>query len=201
MKKHLIAMIGLLSVSMAQVWYAALTTASAAELPDIKPLFDYPVRDTCICLAPDKTYYLTGTTGHPTWWETNEGIRVWKSRDLKTWEPLGLVWSFEKNATWQKGNGKQRAIWAPEIHYFNQRSLPSHLCHIEHGRQTANSLRLHVRQRRLDLRPIRQHLPCHPARRPQHAVQGCARQLVVHLLRQRSAGALPRAARDTTHPY
>ena len=106
------------SLKMAQAWYAALTTASAAELPDIKPLFDYPVRDTCICLAPDKTYYLTGTTGHPTWWETNEGIRVWKSRDLKTWEPLGLVWSFEKNATWQKGNGKQRAIWAPEIHYF-----------------------------------------------------------------------------------
>ena len=96
----------------------AVITASAAELPDIKPLFDFPVRDTCICLGPDKTYYLTGTTGHPTWWETNEGIRVWKSKDLKTWEPLGLVWSFEKNATWQKGKGKQRAIWAPEIHYF-----------------------------------------------------------------------------------
>jgi lysophospholipase L1-like esterase len=106
------------SLKMAEAWHAALTNDSAAELPDIKPLFDYPVRDTCICLGPDNTYYLTGTTGHPTWWETNDGIRVWKSKDLKTWEPLGLVWSFEKNATWQKGNGKQRAIWAPEIHYL-----------------------------------------------------------------------------------
>lgn len=98
-------------------------TLGAAELPTFNPLFDFPVRDTCVCLGPDGCYYLTGTTGHPTWWQTNEGIRVWKSRDLKTWEPLGLVWSFEKNATWQKGrtgkDGKlRRAIWAPEIHYF-----------------------------------------------------------------------------------
>ena len=94
-----------------------------SPLPPIQPLFDFPVRDTCVCLGPDGTYYLTGTTGYPTWWETNEGIRVWKSRDLKTWEPLGLVWSFEKNATWQKGatgkDGKPRhAIWAPELHSF-----------------------------------------------------------------------------------
>ncbi len=98
--------------------------ASAPRLPaDLRPLFDYPVRDTSVCLGPDGTYYLTGTTGHPSWWVTNEGIRMWKSRDLKAWEPMGLVWSFEKDATWQKGkddkSGKfRRAIWAPEIHYI-----------------------------------------------------------------------------------
>lgn len=93
-------------------------------LPDVtppigfKPLFDFPVRDTCICLAGD-TYYLTGTTGAPTWWKTNEGIRIWKSRDLVTWDPLGLVWSFEKDATWQtKVIDGHRAIWAPELHYL-----------------------------------------------------------------------------------
>jgi len=87
-------------------------------VPRLQPLFDYPLRDTCICLA-DGVYYLTGTTGHPTWWQTNEGIRIWKSADLKTWEPLGLVWTFEKDGTWQKKvvDGK-RAIWAPELHYF-----------------------------------------------------------------------------------
>ena len=101
----------------------ANSDANTPVLPkDLKPLFDYPVRDTCICVGPDRTYYLTGTTGHPTWWQTNEGIRMWKSRDLKKWEPMGLVWSFEKDATWQKGkvgkDGKfRRAIWAPEIHY------------------------------------------------------------------------------------
>jgi hypothetical protein len=93
---------------------------SLSPLPSVKfePLFDFPVRDTDVCPGPDQTYYLTGTTGHPTWWKTNEGIRVWKSKDLKTWEPLGLVWSFVKDATWQKPKGENQAIWAPELHYF-----------------------------------------------------------------------------------
>jgi xylan 1,4-beta-xylosidase len=93
--------------------------AAPTTLPaDLRPLFDYPVRDTCVCLV-DGTYYLTGTTGAPTWWKTNEGIRIWRSKDLKTWEPLGLVWSFEKDATWQKPivDG-HRAIWAPELHHI-----------------------------------------------------------------------------------
>ena len=94
-------------------------------MPVLKPLFDYPVRDTCVCVGPDKIYYLIGTTGHPTWWNVNEGIRMWRSKDLKTWDAMGLVWSYEKNATWQKvktgPDGKKiadSAIWAPELHYF-----------------------------------------------------------------------------------
>ena len=86
----------------------------------IKPLFDFPVRDTSVCVGPDETYYLAGTTGAPAWWKTNEGIRMWKSKDLKTWEPLGLVWSFARDTTWQKKRGENQAIWAPEIHYFNK---------------------------------------------------------------------------------
>jgi len=86
----------------------------------LQPLFDFPVRDTSVCLGPDETYYLIGTTGAPAWWKTNEGIRMWKSKDLKTWEPLGLVWSFEKDMTWQKKRGENQAIWAPEIHFFNK---------------------------------------------------------------------------------
>jgi xylan 1,4-beta-xylosidase len=93
--------------------------ADAPGVNRLRPLFDYPLRDTCVCLGPDDTYYLSGTTGHPTWWKTNEGVRLWKSKDLRTWEPLGLVWSFEKNRTWQKKQGENQAIWAPEIHYFN----------------------------------------------------------------------------------
>ena len=89
------------------------------ELPPLAPLFDFPVRDPCVCLGPDGIYRLIGTTGFPTWWKTNEGIRMWKSADLKTWELLGFVWTIEKDGTWQKplkdGN---RAIWAPEIHYL-----------------------------------------------------------------------------------
>jgi hypothetical protein len=102
----------------------AILIEEIPKMPVLKPLFDYPVRDTSVCLGPDGMYYLTGTTGHPTWWHTNEGIRMWKSRDLKTWEPMGLVWSFEKYATWQKGQSDkdgiitERAIGAPEVHYF-----------------------------------------------------------------------------------
>jgi xylan 1,4-beta-xylosidase len=89
------------------------------DLPLIKPLFDYPVRDTSVCVGGDGNYYLTGTTGHPTWWKTNEGIRVWKSPDLKKWEPLGLVWRIE-DGTWQKQmHGENRALWAPDIHFIN----------------------------------------------------------------------------------
>jgi hypothetical protein len=102
------------------------------SLPPIKPLFDHAVRDTSICVGPNGTYYLTGTTannpagGHDKtgWWYVNEGIRVWKSKDLKQWEPLGLVWSLDKDATWAKefkvdGRGnRRRACWAPDIHYL-----------------------------------------------------------------------------------
>lgn len=89
------------------------------DLPRIQPLFDFPVRDTSICLGPDGVYYLTGTTGWPTWWQTNEGIRVWRSGDLRSWEPLGLVWGFERDGTWQRPvKEDRRAVWAPEIHYL-----------------------------------------------------------------------------------
>jgi hypothetical protein len=64
-------------------------------LPPLEPLFDFPLRDPSICIGGDGMYYLTGTTGFPTWWQTNEGIRVWKSPDLKKWEPLGLVWRID----------------------------------------------------------------------------------------------------------
>ncbi|MEI6674536.1 MAG: DUF4965 domain-containing protein [Verrucomicrobiota bacterium] len=91
----------------------------ANSLPGLRKLFDSPLRDTSICVGPDHAYYLTGTTGHPTWWTTNEGIHVWRSTDLTNWQALGLVWSLEKDATWQKAyHGGRRAIWAPEIHYL-----------------------------------------------------------------------------------
>ncbi len=102
------------------VGIVAAEVQDVPELPaDLHPLFDYPLRDTCICLGPEGVYYLSGTTGAPTWWETNEGIRLWKSGNLKTWTPMGLVWTMEKDGTWQrKVVDGHRALWAPEIHYL-----------------------------------------------------------------------------------
>jgi xylan 1,4-beta-xylosidase len=99
---------------------ASFTHADDGKLPPLKPLFDYPMRDTSVCLGGDGMYYLTGTTGDTsTWWTKNAGeIRVWKSADLKTWKPLGAVWKVDQG-TWQKApRDGQRALWAPEIHYF-----------------------------------------------------------------------------------
>jgi xylan 1,4-beta-xylosidase len=108
---------------MAVLAFAAFWALSAhaedGKLPPLKPLFDYPLRDTSVCLGGDGMYYLTGTTGDTeTWWTFNDGaIRVWKSADLKNWKPLGPVWTVEQG-TWQKvKHGKNRALWAPEIHY------------------------------------------------------------------------------------
>ncbi len=98
---------------------------TANLLPPIEALFDYPVRDTDITLGADDWYYLIGTTGYPTWWITNEGIRLWRSPDLVNWTLVdqpgdtdGLVWSLETDATWaQSFVGDKRAVWAPEFHY------------------------------------------------------------------------------------
>lgn len=90
---------------------------NAPGVARLKPLFEHPLRDTCVCLGSDGAYYLTGTTGSPTWWQTNDGIELWRSADLRKWTRIGFVWTFERDGTWQKGfvDGK-RAIWAPEIH-------------------------------------------------------------------------------------
>ncbi|MCH8219675.1 MAG: family 43 glycosylhydrolase [Planctomycetes bacterium] len=92
----------------------------------LKPCIDIPLRDVSVCRGHDGWYYLTGTTGYPDWEIRNEGIWVWRSRDLKDWERIGKVWDVVQDGTWQKqekslGNGKTgRAVWAPEIRYFRE---------------------------------------------------------------------------------
>jgi len=89
---------------------------------------DYPVRDTCVTYAPAPVdaYFLTGTTGAPTWWSTNTGIQVWTSQDMATWTPVGTrsadnqtyVWTFKDDRTWQNVSAGAPALWAPELHYL-----------------------------------------------------------------------------------
>lgn len=99
-------------------------------LTNLKPLFDYPIRDTSICLGPDGIYYMTGTTGAPDMWAVTGEIRVWKSPDLINWEPVvtkprtrSVVWSIDRDGTWEKkisirDGAPFRPLWAPEIHYL-----------------------------------------------------------------------------------
>ena len=89
-------------------------------IPDIKPLFNARVRDPVICIGGDGRYYLTGSTGDDIW-HFNDGVELWVSEDLEKWEYMGLVWTFEKDATWEKAwrfhKKATRALWAPELHY------------------------------------------------------------------------------------
>ncbi len=83
------------------------------------------IRDPQILSATNGYYYLTGTTGKQTLHVP--GCRLWRSKDLKTWEALGdehgVVWYVDQ-AEWTKKPFFMKALnrgvhdfWAPEIHY------------------------------------------------------------------------------------
>ncbi len=95
------------------------------RLHPVQSLKDEWIRDPSITLGHDNAYYLVGTKGWG-WAVPQGGIEIWRSTDLTNWTPLGLVWTFEKDATWQKnpppipaGSKRQNKLWAPEIRYFN----------------------------------------------------------------------------------
>jgi xylan 1,4-beta-xylosidase len=100
------------------------SAVKAGLLPPIHPLLDLHIRDTVICLGGDGNYYMTGSTGDDIW-AFNDGVELWRSPDLKTWEYLGLVWDVRKDGTWEKEprdlHGKPTVtVWAPEIHYLKK---------------------------------------------------------------------------------
>lgn len=90
----------------------------ATQIPkSVRPLFEQELRDTQICTAPDGWYYLTGTSDGVGAY----GINVWKSKDLKKWEPLGLVVDLDKMKSWirdyyvwPKGHTGPGQVIAPE---------------------------------------------------------------------------------------
>lgn len=101
---------------------------------------DMPLRAPSICLGPEGTYYLTGTVstrpkedGSPDFRE-NDGVYLWKSTDLETWEPLGNVFNLKEqpNSLYGPQQWLHRmqihpdrpyrdpgfGVSSPEIHYF-----------------------------------------------------------------------------------
>lgn len=92
-------------------------------LPPIKPIWDVHMRDAVISLGGDGNYYMTGSTGDDIW-KYNDGVELYRSKDLVKWDYLGLVWSIERDGGWEK-NWRQRkrpvrSVWAPEIHYIHK---------------------------------------------------------------------------------
>jgi len=103
------------------------TAVERGLIPPITPLLDLHVRDTSMTLGGDGNYYMTGSTGDNIW-DQAAGVELWRSPDLKDWEYLGLVWTFERaSSPWMQRWGytrdlPTRAVWAPEIHYLPQAS-------------------------------------------------------------------------------
>ena len=96
---------------------AQLTVAvSEGPLAGLRGIGDMPLRDTSVCRGPDGTWYLTGTV--PPFWGYNEGIKVWKSKDMASWEPLGMVWRYGSSPWHKKYLDVKKPLWAPEIHYL-----------------------------------------------------------------------------------
>jgi xylan 1,4-beta-xylosidase len=101
---------------LAMGFIAGSVQAEPPKLPGLRQLMDTPLRDTSICRGPDGTWYLTGTV--QPFWEYNEGIKVWSSKDLAKWEPLGFVWKYGTSAWHRPYLEKKKPLWAPEIHYL-----------------------------------------------------------------------------------
>lgn len=90
--------------------------AGLSQLPGLRRLMETPLRDTSICRGPDGTWYLTGTV--QPFWAYNQGIKVWRSKDLNRWEPLGFVWKYGESPWHKKYFQAKKPLWAPEIHYL-----------------------------------------------------------------------------------
>ena len=107
---------------------------------------DVWLRDTQVTVGRD-AYYMTGTSrpdnAAPSAAQViSDGLRIWRSVDLRDWEALGMVWSLDDGPAWLRNyrvhgfDGRQtmtpgeyeaadippdqpvrRALWAPKIHY------------------------------------------------------------------------------------
>ena len=89
--------------------------AGIRPLP-LRKLMDTPLRDPSVCHGPDGTWYLTGTV--EPFWGYNEGIKLWRSKDLTNWNSLGMVWRYGTSAWHKPYLEAKKPLWAPEVHYL-----------------------------------------------------------------------------------
>ena len=85
--------------------YANGSVITKGYIPNIKPIWDVHTRDAFIILGGDGNYYLTGSTGDNIW-KCNDGIEIYRSKDLKKWR--------------NHHDRPTRAIWATELHYIKK---------------------------------------------------------------------------------
>ena len=139
----LILFTGFISISTAsaQLYGTADTNAPELRVPtSVKPAFDYWMRDTWATLGPDGYYYITGTTSTPDryfpgqrhCWDWNDGLYLWRSKDMKSWEARGQIWSMEKDGTWQK---------KPKVYKAGEKYQKKSICFIKFPEKTMEYLK------------------------------------------------------------
>lgn len=124
---------------------AAAPTLVFANVPDRDwpsvvptPAVDVPMQDAAITRDPDGTYYLIGTQRGENAkgeldFDNGRQIKLWKSRDLKKWEEVGVVWDLAAprghylQLRWMEqshrspdspGSPVNRGIKAPKLHHI-----------------------------------------------------------------------------------
>lgn len=110
---------------LSMLMLGSVTRSTPAALPlytgantvhGLRMLADMPLRDTSVCRGPDGWWYMTGTV--EPFYGNNEGIKVWRSRDMKVWDALGMVWKYGASPWHKPYLEKHMPLWAPEVHYL-----------------------------------------------------------------------------------
>lgn len=115
--------VGSLATAQTSVTPAAPATASPAPAASAPPEFreapfaknvklaDVRMRDACVLADPTtQTYYIVSSA--------RRGVRVYTSKDLRTWEGPHLVFRTPENF-WP--GVELRGIWAPEMHRYRDK--------------------------------------------------------------------------------
>jgi len=86
----------------------------------LKPAGDFVIRDPHVSTGPDGMYYLTGTSDKPygNFWDRNNQLHVWSSKDLKEWNHVAKVWDLAEDGTWENNIYENPCLWAPEMIYL-----------------------------------------------------------------------------------
>lgn len=73
------------------------------------------MRDPSVTLGHDGYYYLVGTLNGYGYHRPEGGVKLWRSRDLETWEDSGFVWQWQDMG--YEFGGRVAELWAPEIRW------------------------------------------------------------------------------------
>lgn len=74
------------------------------------PIIDHSAPDPTVIRAKDGYFYLYST-------ETTKNVPIYRSKDLVNWVYMGTAFTAKTRPNWEIMSG--RAIWAPEVRYFN----------------------------------------------------------------------------------